>query len=197
MKRKSIIKDYKNVKVLRFFNLLAFLILSNMSFSQEKFLNNSIDYMYLVKKPIKDTAFIVLPEILVKKDSIIVEKKSYNLKSCLTYKPAKLFKTIKEYTIFVNSYLHNDFTDDDLKGFILVKFIINEDGSISNIFILKGLKKDAEKTVVNFIKSMKKWIPAKNKKNKSLCTLGYLKVNFDIIWDKRKPNKIMESQIKY
>jgi Gram-negative bacterial TonB protein C-terminal len=194
MKKKNIIKVYKRV---RFFSLLFLIILTSICYSQEEASNKSIDYKHLIKKPLKDTAFIILPEIFITRDTIIVDEKSGALKSCLAFRPAKLFNSLDEYKTFVNSYLHSDFVDDDLKGLVLVQFLIYSDGSISNISILKKLKNEADKTVVHFIKSMKKWIPAKNKKNKYLCTIGYLKVNFDIIVDKRKPNKVMESQIKY
>jgi protein TonB len=49
----------------------------------------------------------------------------------------------------------------DVEGKVYVKFIVNEDGSLSDFEIAKGLRKEYDKNAIDALKKMPKWIPAK------------------------------------
>lgn len=63
------------------------------------------------------------------------------------------------------SYLNNNLViplsvlEDDLQGKVWVKFVIEKDGSISKVEILRGLSKDCDREVIGLIKTMPKWKP--------------------------------------
>lgn len=46
------------------------------------------------------------------------------------------------------------------KGKVLVQFVVETDGSISNVEVVRSLYKDLDEEVVRVIKNMPKWIPA-------------------------------------
>ena len=51
--------------------------------------------------------------------------------------------------------------ENDIEGTIIVTFVIEQDGSITNIKIDKGLSYSLDQEVVKVIRTMPKWIPAK------------------------------------
>jgi len=48
-----------------------------------------------------------------------------------------------------------------LQGKVFVQFVINEDGSISNTLIVRGLDKDLDKEALRIIRNMPDWKPAR------------------------------------
>lgn len=50
--------------------------------------------------------------------------------------------------------------DKRFKGKVLVQFVVETDGSISNVEVVRSLDKDLDEEVVRVIKNMPKWIPA-------------------------------------
>ncbi len=50
--------------------------------------------------------------------------------------------------------------DRRFKGKVLVQFVVETDGSISNVEVVRSLYKDLDEEVVRVIKNMPKWIPA-------------------------------------
>ena len=49
------------------------------------------------------------------------------------------------------------------KGVILLDFIVNEQGGIENVNVMKGLTKELNLEAVRVIQSMPKWIPARQR----------------------------------
>ncbi len=50
--------------------------------------------------------------------------------------------------------------DNGEQGKVFVEFVINKDGSISNIKILKGISRDLDTEAMRVVKNMPKWTPA-------------------------------------
>ena len=51
--------------------------------------------------------------------------------------------------------------DDDIQGRVVVGFVVNEDGSLSNITIKKGVSSGIDKETIRVVKLMPKFIPGK------------------------------------
>jgi len=49
----------------------------------------------------------------------------------------------------------------DFTGRVYISFIVNADGSISNILVKKGVSKEVDQAAINVILKMPNWIPAK------------------------------------
>ena len=52
--------------------------------------------------------------------------------------------------------------ENDIQGRVTVKFVVEKDGHISQVQVIKGVDRDLDKEAVRVIKSMPKWQPAKN-----------------------------------
>lgn len=50
-----------------------------------------------------------------------------------------------------------------IEGRVVVGFTVNEDGSLSDIHVARSVCNSADKEAIRVVKSMPKWIPAKNK----------------------------------
>ncbi len=55
---------------------------------------------------------------------------------------------------------------DSVQGKVMLSFVVETDGSISDVKILRGLSEECDAEAVRVIKSMPKWEPAKNKGKK-------------------------------
>lgn len=53
--------------------------------------------------------------------------------------------------------------ENNVEGRVLVKFIVEKDGSISNVEILKGLDEYCNQEAMRVIKAMPRWKPGENK----------------------------------
>nr|WP_320000039.1 energy transducer TonB [uncultured Draconibacterium sp.] len=72
-----------------------------------------------------------------------------------------LTSSVKEY--FVDNYkMPKLLLDNGYVGKVYVEFVIEKDGSLSNIKLVQGIDKPLDKTVVETVKSMQKWIPGIN-----------------------------------
>ena len=70
---------------------------------------------------------------------------------------AAMLKWIKENLIYPESARINGIT-----GRVFVSFIIEKDGSISDVTILKGVDPDLDKEAVRLVTKMPRWTPGKN-----------------------------------
>lgn len=52
--------------------------------------------------------------------------------------------------------------ENDIQGRVTVKFVVEKDGRIDQVQVLKGVDRDLDKEAVRVVKSMPKWQPAKN-----------------------------------
>lgn len=51
---------------------------------------------------------------------------------------------------------------NDIQGRVIVRFVVEKDGSIGNASILKGVDRDLDKEALRVVKKMPKWQPGKN-----------------------------------
>lgn len=51
---------------------------------------------------------------------------------------------------------------NDIQGKVIVKFVVEKDGSIGNVVVVKGVDKDLDREAVRVVKKMPKWQPGKN-----------------------------------
>ena len=152
-----------------FFTIWFSIILSiNMIAQSNKFIRSK-----------QDKVTIILPEVTVKRDTIFVNENSGSLESIGSTAPAIYFKTMLDYIQFLSKNFNRDFSNYETKGDLLVSFIIDKDGSITYIKILKKNSRDADLEVIRVISRMKKWKPASTKKQ-NLRTLSHVIFHFDI-----------------
>lgn len=60
---------------------------------------------------------------------------------------------------------------DKVQGRVLVQFIVNEDGSISDVKVVKGLTPSLDAEAIRIVSAMPKWKPGKN--DGQLCRVRY------------------------
>lgn len=51
--------------------------------------------------------------------------------------------------------------ENNIQGRVLVKFVVEKDGSISNVSVIKGVDNSLDKEAIRVVKAMPKWTPAK------------------------------------
>ena len=51
---------------------------------------------------------------------------------------------------------------DDVEGKIIVRFVVEKDGSISNVEVARGLSPEADREAIRVLRSMPRWKPGKN-----------------------------------
>lgn len=51
---------------------------------------------------------------------------------------------------------------NDIQGKVIVKFVVEKDGSIGSATVLKGVDKDLDREAIRVVKKMPKWQPGKN-----------------------------------
>ncbi|MDE6142440.1 MAG: energy transducer TonB, partial [Muribaculaceae bacterium] len=51
---------------------------------------------------------------------------------------------------------------NDIQGRVIVRFVVEKDGSIGQITIMKGVDKDLDREALRVVKKMPKWQPGKN-----------------------------------
>ena len=64
------------------------------------------------------------------------------------------------YFIATNYVIHSTDAHDRTTGMIQIAFIIEKDGTVSNVKVIRGLTKTANAEAVRVIESMPKWKPA-------------------------------------
>ena len=70
-----------------------------------------------------------------------------------------------------------------IQGRVFVQFVIEKDGSISNVKILRGIGGGCDEASVEMIKNMPKWKPAKQRGKPVRCQFN-LPINFELPKDK-------------
>lgn len=66
-----------------------------------------------------------------------------------------------------------------IEGRVYVQFVIEKDGSISNVKILRGIGGGCEEAAVEMIKNMPKWKPGKQRGKPVRCQFN-LPINFEL-----------------
>lgn len=68
-------------------------------------------------------------------------------------------------------------SDGDVQGRVIVGFVVEKDGSITNVDIVRSVHPALDEAAINFVNKMPKWIPAKNN-GKIVRSRYYLPVVF-------------------
>lgn len=85
--------------------------------------------------------------------------------------PEKVFEAVEQPASFkgnVNQWLSSHLNyppaaaENDIQGKVIVQFIVEKDGRVSDVKVLKGVDRDLDKEAVRVVKSMPKWQPGKN-----------------------------------
>ena len=72
---------------------------------------------------------------------------------------------------------------EGIEGRVFVSFIIEKDGSISNVKLLRGIGGDCDEAAVEMVKNMPKWKPAKQRGKPVRCQFT-LPIKFELPKDK-------------
>ena len=67
--------------------------------------------------------------------------------------------------------------DSSIQGQVMVSFIIEQDGSISNVEVVEGLHPEADREAVRVVEMMPNWIPGKTR-NRPVRVQFHMPVNF-------------------
>ena len=129
------------------------------------------------RKPI-----VVLPDILIKNDTIIVtnnDKGSFTTIGSKT--PAYYFKDMQEYQHYLTQIqCFFKYSEEEIKGYAIINFEIQEDGKIV-INFSNSMNKEVNKRIAYIIvKEMKRWTPATDEKNRPIKAEGYLIAYFEV-----------------
>lgn len=88
--------------------------------------------------------------------------------------PEKIFEAVEQQAQFpggsgaLNSWLTKNLRypeqaqSNNIEGKVIVQFVVEKDGSISNPVIARGVDKDLDKEAIRVVKKMPKWQPGKN-----------------------------------
>lgn len=85
--------------------------------------------------------------------------------------PEKVFEAVEQQAQFkgnVNKWLSSHINypqaaqENNVQGKVVVRFIVEKDGSVSGVTILKSVDRDLDREAIRVVKSMPKWQPGKN-----------------------------------
>ena len=68
--------------------------------------------------------------------------------------------------------------DADAKGRVIASFVVDKNGSLTNVKVLRGLSREADQAVIRVLEGSPKWIPG-TKNWKAVNVAFTLSVNFD------------------
>jgi TonB family protein len=123
-------------------------------------INSKMDYLLIEMR--------LLPEIIEKlkeeiKNEACIEEIQKITKDSLTNDP--YFETNENQALmryFTNEIRYPQFAiERDIQGKVFVEFIVEVDGTVSCVRILKGITYCIDKEAIRVIKKMTKWVPAK------------------------------------
>ncbi len=80
---------------------------------------------------------------------------------------------------FIKGNLKFPHVDGPISGKVFVQFIVNTDGSITDLKVLKGLCEQCDKNALEALSKMPKWTPAK-KDGKPVKSRVIIPVNFKL-----------------
>lgn len=90
------------------------------------------------------------------------------------HEPEKIFTAVEQRASFpggesaMYSWLQKNLRyperaqQNDIQGRVIVRFVVNKDGSIEQVAIAKGVDKDLDQEAIRVVKRMPKWQPGKN-----------------------------------
>ncbi len=80
---------------------------------------------------------------------------------------------------YIHQHLVYPPDEGDITGRVYMRFIVDEEGAISQIEVLRGLGKSADREAVKLVENMPRWVPGKDK-GKVCKSLRFLVVNFNM-----------------
>ena len=76
-----------------------------------------------------------------------------------------------------NSVYPNDEKEKGIKGLSMIQFIVQKNGTITNILLNVSSTNSFDKEAIRLVKSMPKWIPGECN-NEKVAVIYYLPINF-------------------
>jgi protein TonB len=70
--------------------------------------------------------------------------------------------------------------ESKIEGYVFVSFVVEKNGKISNIRVLKDIGGGCGDEAVRIIKAMPRWVPGINWRQKFVRTKVKLRIKFDI-----------------
>lgn len=147
-----------------------------------------LKYKIQVKKGVENHLFFDLEkktvtntEFLIKKIRVDTLKKILSAKdipadtSTVSYETDEIFTVVEEQPrfpggeearlIFLSNNIHypDSAVKNDIRGTVFVTFVVEKEGSLSNIKVLKGIGSGCDEEVVRVVKMMPKWIPGRQR----------------------------------
>jgi protein TonB len=69
---------------------------------------------------------------------------------------------------------------DSVSGLVIIHFIVEKDGTITNAEVLKGIGDGCEEEGLRVVKAMPKWIPGETKKGKPIRVWFNIPIRFTL-----------------
>lgn len=118
-----------------------------------------------------------LPEITIPIEEIVEEPKIFNVVEQMPEFPAGQ-SALTSY--LVNKLYYPEIArQNNIQGKVICNFVINEDGNITNVKVVKSLSKECDAEAVRVISNMPKWKPGKQN-GKPVKTYMNLPINFKL-----------------
>ena len=85
-------------------------------------------------------------------------------------KPKSVFNYVEQMPVlsvdmgtYLSEHLHYPkyARNHDIEGRLIVKFVVNEDGSVSDVYIVKGIGESCDEEAKRVVTAMPKWIPGR------------------------------------
>lgn len=142
-------------------------------FSQKKRNNSAMEHSKYLESPILETirnpelmAFMQLPEVKIFRDSTVVKvEDSAIIQSENADIPSKFNGTGKDLKKIV-SRNHMEYTsdelDEDVKANTVVTFIIEKDGTVTEVKLLQPISKELDRELLWVFRRLPKFYPAKH-----------------------------------
>jgi len=115
------------------------------------------------KKPVKEVEIVTIEE----PNEILVEDQSTENDSLKIFTEAEFMPKFVGGEIELNKFLNKNMLypnlakENNIEGRVIIRFVVEKDGSLSNIEILKKLGFGCDEEVIRLIKTMPKWNPGK------------------------------------
>lgn len=112
-----------------------------------------------------------------------IDKKDTNIYHEIDLLKRPTFKSGEEVlNEFINNNLHypQQAMESKIEGYVFVSFVVEKNGKISNIRVLKDIGGGCGDEAVRIIKAMPRWVPGINWRQKFVRTKVKLRIKFDI-----------------
>lgn len=83
--------------------------------------------------------------------------------------------------------------DANIQGRVIIKFVVNEDGSISDATVVRGVSKELDEEATRVVMSMPKWTPGKAG-GKEVASYFTIPINFKLVEDTPKEATVVSHE---